>query len=903
MGSQIPAGILTALDRGMTVLTPNQRAARTLRQAFNAHQTAPSWTPPQILAVDTFLANLWRQMLLDGTESRLLLNPTQQHALWRAIISTDRELSTLRSADALAELATEAWRLLCLHNGRPRLREFNVSTDTRAFARWAAEFDRTCTRNAFLTSAQLPAALASALAEANLPLPNEGVLLIDIDLLAPAHEELLDAIRRAGYAVDSLSTALNTSSGSLLPAHNATHELEAAAQWAADLLDRNPAASIAMVVPNLADRRAQIDRIFAAALGPTSFEFSLGRPLAETPSVAAALDLLRWPLEPLQLEAISALLLSPFFAATKPEEAFAAAEFDAFELRRANLLRPELSLEATIGLVRSSKYRAQRLLPLLQRLRALHRTAAHEIPGAPSQSASSIETGSQASHSVWADTFRTLLATAGWTSVAGADSLSFQTRQRFESALDELATLDFDGARVSAPAALESLTRICRHAIFAPESRNAPIQILGPLEPGGVPFDALWFLGADDRTWPAPAASHPLIPWHIQRDLGMPGASLIRDSDHSQTLAQRLAHTAPEVVFSFALHAEDGENRPSALLRGLSLTRLDPPETTPAEPLPLDTFADTEPLPPLPAGITLGGARVLELQAACAFRAFAEIRLASSSPDPRELGLDARDRGIQVHKIMQTFWAQLQSQDALRALPRTQREAVLDTCIESALTRAASTIQTPWDTAYLNVQRRRLRALLIPWLDFELTRPAFIVRQQEKDLIANIGPLQLKVRADRIDETGGGPLILDYKTGLANPNDWLSDRPDAPQLPLYAVLAQSAVQLPDQQPEPLGGVAFALLRAGDDLALTGYADSPDVLLKPAKMKLPLADQIEDWRRILTDLALAFAHNDPVAEPKSYPQTCGRCGQRILCRLDPSDLENLAEEDEAEPAHA
>ena len=881
MGSPIPPAVLQVLDRGMTVVTANQRAARTLRQAFDAHQTAPTWTPPQIFALDTFLANLWRQMLLDGAETRLLLNPTQQHALWRSILAADRELSTLRSADTLASLAAEAWQLLHLYNGRARLREFTLSTDTRAFARWATDFERTCTRNAYLTSAQLPAALTEALRSASLPLPNDGLALIDFDALTPAHAELFDAAARAGYIIDHLHTGTVPASSTRVTAYDAAAELQAAAEWAASHLDRSPSASIAVVVPNLADRRAQIDRVFAAALGPDTFEFSLGRPLAETPAVAAALDLLRWPLEPLQLEAISALLLSPFFAAADSTDALAAAEFDAFELRQAHLLRPELSLEVSIDLVRASKHRAQRLHPLLHRLRSLHRIAQQELPDA------------QASHSVWADSFRTLLTAAGWTSATDRDSLSFQTRQRFESALDELATLDFDGTRVSAPAALETLTRICRDAIFAPESRSAPIQILGPLEPGGLPFDALWFLGADDRTWPAPRVTHPLVPWHIQRELGIPGTNPVRDAALAQTLTQRLAESAPEVFFSYAQHGVDGESRPSPLLRELALTPLEAEPFSPAEPLRLNTFTDLEPLLPLPAGITPGGARVLELQAACAFRAFAEIRLASTAPETRDPGLDARDRGTQVHKIMQLFWSQLQSQEALRAVPKPDREAILDECIEHALTRASTTAHTAWDTAYLNVQRRRLRALLHPWLDFELTRPEFTVRQQEEKLLTRIGPLHLELRADRIDDTGGGPLILDYKTGVASPSDWLSDRPDAPQLPVYAVLADSS--------EPLGGLAFALLRAGDDLALTGYADSTDVLARSAKMNLPLADQIEDWRRILTQLAVAFAEQDPVAQPKSYPQTCARCGQRILCRLDPTTLTDLAEEDETEPA--
>ena len=244
---------------------------------------------------------------------------------------------------------------------------------------------------------------------------------------------------------------------------------------------------------------------------------------------------------------------------------------------------------------------------------------------------------------------------------------------------------------------------------------------------------------------------------------------------------------------------------------------------------------------------------------------------------------------------MQTFWEQLGSQKALRELPASNREELLDHCIEIAIARAASAARTTWEDAYLDVQRRRLRALLHPWLEFELTRPEFTVRQQEEKRIVEIGPLTLELRADRIDETQAGPLILDYKTGSATPSQWLSDRPDAPQLPLYAVLSA--------EPEKLGGVAFALLQAGDKMALKGFADAPTVLDKPARMPwATLADQLEDWYRILTDLAEAFAQSEPIAAPKRYPQTCDRCTQRMLCRLDPTTL-NATEEDEEEPVDA
>ena len=42
--------------------------------------------------------------------------------------------------------------------------------------------------------------------------------------------------------------------------------------------------------------------------------------------------------------------------------------------------------------------------------------------------------------------------------------------------------------------------------MFAPESRDAPVQVMGPLEAAGGTFDAVWFLRAGELSWPMETA-------------------------------------------------------------------------------------------------------------------------------------------------------------------------------------------------------------------------------------------------------------------------------------------------------------------------------------------------------------------------------------------------------------
>ena len=531
---------------------------------------------------------LWHRLLLDGHASDLLLNSTQEHTLWRAIIAADNAPDgaalSLRPIDALAELAAEAWRLLHAYCARRRLQASAANADTRAFARWAGEFDRRCARAQYLTEAQLPETLRAAFAASQLTAPT-GIMLVGFDSRTPAQNALLDAIRDTGTSVAELDQTSTAPSLTLVDAPDEQTELTACASWLRARLTQQPSSRIAVIVPSIETVRAEIDRVFRQTLAPElnaigapagsgPYEFSLGVPLAHTPMVEAALDILRWASGPLPLDRVSALLLSPYFAAgnwesvatssVAPSELIARAEFDAFVLRRQHLLQPEILLDQMHTLVESS-IRVSNLTNLAKHLSALDAL----LPRIDRV---------ERSHADWAATFHELLDAAGWATRSHDSSTEFQTRRKWESALDELATLDFnsrsDGTRVRLAAALAALERIAAQTLFAPESRHAPIQIMGPLESAGSSFDALWFLRANDLAWPSRPAPNPLLPWLLQRELAMPGADPAHDTSHARRITQRIAASATTVLFSYAQQSEEGHQRPSPVVAGLAATGL-----------------------------------------------------------------------------------------------------------------------------------------------------------------------------------------------------------------------------------------------------------------------------------------------------------------------------------------
>jgi ATP-dependent helicase/nuclease subunit B len=894
----LPPEIQKALAQGRIILTANQRAARTLRRAFDLDQRAlghANWQPPPILAWDTWLTGLWRSLLLEGHATDMLLNASQEHTLWRAVIAADPATSSLRPLDALALTAAEAWLLLHTYRGADRLQRYPGNSDTRVFARWAAEFERRCIRSRYLTQAQLAETLRGSIVSGNAPNP-PGILLIGFDATTPAQTALLDALRNAGSIVEESPPAAKAASAALAAAGTEHDELAACARWVRVRLTDKPEARLAVIVPAIETSRAEIDRVFRQVLAPeledinapvTSgpYEFSLGVPLATTPMVSAALSILRWTVNALSLERVSALLLSPYFA-TDASEHLARAEFDAFDLRQRHLLQPQLSLASLFAFASQSKQRPG-LSSLLKHLQDLR-------PFANQREFTPVER----TYADWAAMIHEILVAAGWAVTAVLDSVEFQTRRKWESSLDELATLDFDNVRVTFPDALAALERITAETLFAPESRHAPLQIMGPLESAGSLFDAIWFLRANDITWPARPSPNPLLPWQLQRDLSMPGANPALDAERARDITERIASSAPSIIFSYARESVDGPQRPSPALSTLDLENRGTSDIVPAGsptlPIPVEIVVDDTPIPLPPDTVLPGGAAILQSQAACAFRAFAEKRLFASAPEAIDLGLDAAERGSLVHDVLERFWEQVQTQDALIKMSPIERTSMLSGAIDAALARPTHNIEPGWSSAYFAGERRRLLKLLGQWLNYELTRSPFIVRSREEMLNnVSIGPLHISVRVDRVDtflENGeaAGDVILDYKTGSAKPTDWNGDRPDAPQLPLYAVVSESP---------RLAGIAFASIRPGNQMGIEGYQSQARVLPKAAKLKTDtLEAQVEQWRVVLERLAEAYHSGDARVSPKQYPSTCRYCQQRLLCRLDLNTLAPDANED-------
>lgn len=887
---------MDALGRGAAVVTASPRAARALRLNHAREQRAAGhqvWPSPAIFDWDSWLRSLWQNYAFATPDAPLLLSPLQERALWTRVQREDALL--VLSPESMAALAMEAWSLLssfCAHAARRHSWE---PSDAERFRNWAQEFDRECAAQGWISLSQLESRLCSAPSDV-LALP-PGICLVGFDRFTPAQTEFLKFLGARGVRITEHVLEARESHRSLMVAGSHRDEIAACATWAREILLEQPHARIGIVAPAISSARGEVERAFRRALLPSAddirrpssaslFEFSLGHPLADVPALRAALLLLRWIARPLRNEEISWLLLSGFLADTRTHH-LDLARRDA-DRREKGLLVPECSLAG----FHASLKGAIVLRPLADRFDALLRVvdANHILDRARPPSA-------------WTELAHRLLEGIGWPGERGSDSVQFQALQRWQHILDEIALLDFDGSTLLFHDFLNVLELHARESIFAPESSDTPIQILGPLESAGQQFDAIWFLSADDAHWPATGRPHPLLPPAVQRQHGMPHSTPQQDWDLAHAVTARLLRSAPQIVFSYAQHDADAELRPSPLLTDLFPHDFRPQSATahfsssaPHCGTPLESIPDGAVPLPWPRERHAGGADVLKRQAACPFQAFAVKRLSAEPLNGGEWGFTPAERGDLLHQVLHRIFSQrLRSRDELLAVLDAQElPSLLDAHIDDVF-RDFAHVSGSWQEAYLAAEKRRLRTRLEEWLAYEAQRLPFTVEATEQKLPSvPIGDLLLNLRADRIDLLpDGSRLLIDYKSGRISAASWSGDRPDEPQLPLYAVCGNV---------ENLSGVLLAKISAGE----TGF----DGRVRDARGQLfadlgsgrklvtdPFTPAMRDaWSRTLHGLAQEFLEGASAVAPRE-PEVCRNCSLPALCRKAERATPQAEEEEE------
>lgn len=832
--------LFTHMLNGATIITPNNRLSNQLLQDFYRQQGTKVEVKPLCLPYQALLRHLFNKARhqYPYTPHPLLLNSLQLRYLWKDILSTQ---DAYPCNDGLVHEIQDAWTR-CQHwEIDPAHPSFLQTPQTSQFQQWQQQLLNTLSEMCAITEEQLVPQLQ--LFPTILQL--KTVVWVCFDDYTPQQRTLQQAFDAEGcvqyfYDLESKSTPAYR-----YEAHDSQDERLQMIYWLKERLAAGDS-RIGVVVPELQAQYSSLDRLLQRHLSRDQFNFSLGKPLADYPLVAHALTWLSLHKDKISNHHARLLLHSPYLYGAKTE----------LTARSQTLQNNPLLQEADIPFNRFVD-ELNSTLPKLAHI--LNNTSNYPTQDTPQG---------------WINHFKNRLKEFGFPGEYPLNSSAYQCFQRMMGLFDEMLQLSLIKPTMNAQQALTALNDLAIATIFQTRKSTTPIQISGLLEASGCEFDSVWVCGLTDLCLPQKTKLSAFIPLNIQREHLMPRAVVARELQFARQLLQRLKNGSQHCVFSYPQLTLDMPNMPSPLI--VDLPAFDIPEQIDFIPTPqsLIQYEDIYSLPLSSLETASGGTSLLANQAKCPFRAFAAHRLHLKPELKLSTGPDASERGQVIHRIMELLWRDIKNQQHLNTLSTEEINQRIEHAIQSALTPVIQNRALSFPPLVQTVEETRLKRLVNACLEWEKQRPSFVIDALEQTFSIQLSGLELRVRIDRLDVlTSGEKWVIDYKTSLPSSKPWNEDRPEAPQLLLYALLDDT-----------INALLFVQLKAGR-LTCSGLSeeDLPIKGISSLKKNENWSDYQKQWHQQLTVLATEFQTGFCPPQP-SRASTCDYCEFQGLCRL-------------------
>ena len=911
------------LRQGRKLVTANSRLSRILAGEYNQwriRQGDSQWRSPDIISWRQWLNTFWESASLQGLAGtdRAVPGDRQLSNLWEITLKNESISDRLLRPESLAGQLKDTrqlvfdWRITLDHPAWLG----NDNENTGAFFTGNKAFEKRCRKGGWI-SPEERSALLTGLVKNNKLLVEESMDLLGFDEINPAQAALLSALIERGTIVSALAMENQYKNAVLKQCKNSNDELQLAARWARHWHQKEPGSRIAIVIPDLKESRQAVERQLQDILMPGTaltgrqpqpWNISLGRPLAKVAMIETAFDLLGLLEQRIDIQDIGRVLRSPWLkGATIERNSRALLEKCLREKYPRQLKLREVRYRATE--IRTHDHQ-RRELPEDQ-----HEPQAWNSPMFALVLESLIRFSSENNGlkpaSSWAESFEQLLSNLGWplsdepgdSTGPSEDGENWQTLQAWREALRELASLDATTPGMGRKSAIHQIKQVCQDKIFQAHTAPASIQVLGLYEVNGLRFDHLWVLGLHNDNWPPSARPNPFIPGQLQTEAQSPHATPQRELAVARTITNRLLETAPDCVFSYPGQLDGERSLPSPLLLRDDIRILD--EDTPVDTPPAwleDNWRDTIAGADKPSvgrlkmpgklkhPTTRGGSSILKNQALCPFRAFASNRLGADGLETPVDGISAMLHGSLVHSVLEHFWIETRSQENLLQLTDDALQERVRKHVDNVTGEDRGLDQRP---AFRQVEAQRVYRHVMEFLALEKEREPFEVIGFEQEVKPEILGQPVRLFIDRVDRLASGDeIIIDYKTGKVEPKKWFGQRPEDPQLPLYAI---SASQTP-------AAVVFGILR--DDGCLFKGVVKGDGLVPglPPPVRndtrelidagINMPETIDTWRQVLHHLMAGFLAGKAAIDPKNGSKTCNNsyCDLQSLCRI--GELENM-----------
>jgi ATP-dependent helicase/nuclease subunit B len=863
--NRLPRPVSAALESGATLIVPSPQRQAAIRVAWAEHQRARGlavWATPRVLTFAQFCERRLREQWAENAAPDRLLSPGAE---WASLRELRRDAGGMAEARALLNsLRTlQEWQI---PRGSGAL---SASPEAELLAATGAELAR-------LSAAQGRRPLRDWLPE--LRATAEKVVATGFATMPALHVETL---RRLGAELPAPPSREVAAAFNVAVAENDEDELDLIAQWCRDRLEREPEGRLLIVDARLRQRRGLYERLLSQTLTPsqwfsntardasTVFTFEGGRPLAEFPVISHALLTLRLLTGRLRFEEVVRWLRLPFLDL---QDWFAGAAVEA-QLREARRL--EFSALELVALLEHNGAENAPAQSLANRLRLALATLG----------------GESHTPAEWAPRTLTALRQLGWYGSRTLRSDEQQTVARWHALLDEYSALGAWLPRAGAAAAVSTLADLAAERNFDAASVEAPVTLTDSHDDPIVHYDGIWVAGLDAAQWPAPPRPDVFIPFVLQTQAGIPAATAAGQSALARASLAAWCASATTLTCSWARLEGDAHRTPSPLLTGAgepvhhSPSQVIPPLAMATRGVALEMLDDEQGAAidtNLPVG---GGVRPLQLQAECAFHAYAELRLQAKPLESPIPGVDPRERGMLLHKALELIWEKLKGHFELTSTDDAVRKWMVGNSVEAAVVAVFRGYVPEELRLAVDREKFRLEQLIIALLELESHRPAFEVVSLEARREVAIAGGRFDVRIDRIDSIeGGGFAILDYKSGEPKPLRWQGDFIRDPQLIAY-LLAEGGRNV-----QALANVSLANGRA----KFTGKSSRrgllPDVPGVPGlsvqkhhqdEIDAAWRAQTSEWIQLLRQIAAEYIAGRATVEPA--PDVCRLCALTPLCR--------------------
>jgi len=827
------------------------------------------WESPDVLTPEAFARRECERRAAGSPEGwPRLLSGTEEWALWRAAAAEAARglelLDTAALGEALQQSAQCAatWGIAsgAADEGEARL----LREAQRLFSARCQELQ------AASVSDYLAVLAAPASPEAAAP------LLAGFDALPPRIAALgsvaATGTRGAGAHTEVLRTA------------DAQAELDAITHWCVTQLAARADARLLVMLPGSAGARARLAALIAAALDaprvlsaaePTRALVGIegGEPFAQQPLPQAALTgLAILAGEELEIAAFCEWLCSPFFSAPPAPQRAALARLVAERCGAG------VDLHALLGALQLPP-------PELK-------PAARALDGLLRRAAGALAEGS-ASPRRWSERMASALAELTWPGGAMQHPPLRESGNRFHELLEEFGELAVSTPSLERGNALRLLTALARRTAYRSADEDVPVMLSPVLADPVVHYDGIWVARLSADVLPAPLAPDSFLPLRAQLAAGLPQASPGGRRTQAQALLRAWRCATSSLVLSVPEREGDLELLASPLLSGFpAMAAAARSYWLPAQLARtglIERLEDRRGLRFNPQVPLTSGTKSLTLQNACAFHAYAELRLGAAAAEFAEPGIAPDQRGTLLHEALQLLWSGLKDSAALARLSDAQLRPLIEAAVaQAALTLAAQprghrrrrhrASDGQFDlfralSPALTRECRRAQALILRLCALERTRPPFTVEATEAAAELTLGGGRVRMRLDRIDRVAAGRVILDYKSGRPGSPDWFGERPTHPQLLAYlAAIGRDVVAL-----------ATVNLTARE-VRFCGVGASAELLpaVKAAPGTLAWGAQQAAWEALLERLIGEFLAGEARVDPA--PGACEYCHLASLCRI-------------------